>query len=55
MMNIIMNRMNLNLKSLLDKQKELEAQFKLIKNKKSVVAYDLNQDLLLIIIINWLR
>ena len=33
---------------ILDKQKELETQFKLIKNKKSVVAYDLNQDLLFI-------
>ena len=32
----------------LDKQKELQKQFELIKNKKTKQAYDLNQDLLLI-------
>ena len=32
----------------LDKQKELEKQFELIKNKKSITGYDLNQDLLLV-------
>jgi hypothetical protein len=30
------------------KQKELQKQFELIKNKNSVICYDLNQDLLLI-------
>jgi hypothetical protein len=32
----------------LDKQKELQKQIELIKNKKSRIAYDLNQDLVLI-------
>ena len=32
----------------LNKQKELQKQFELIKNKNSVIGYDLNQDLLLI-------
>ena len=32
----------------LDKQKELKKQFELITNKQSTIAYDLNQDLLLI-------
>ena len=32
----------------LDKQKELEKQFELIKDKKTTTAYDLNQDLLLV-------
>ena len=32
----------------LNKQKELQKQFELIKNKKSMIGYDLNQDLLLI-------
>jgi len=32
----------------LDKQKELEAKFDLIQNKRTTTAYDLNQDLLLI-------
>jgi hypothetical protein len=32
----------------LDKQKELKKQFELISNKKSGIAYDLNQDLVLI-------
>ena len=32
----------------LDKQKELQKQFELIKNKQSTIAYDLNQDLVLI-------
>ncbi len=32
----------------LDKQKELEAKFELIQNKRTMTAYDLNQDLLLI-------
>ena len=32
----------------LNKQKELQKQFELIRNKKSVIGYDLNQDLLLV-------
>ena len=32
----------------LEKQKELQKQFELIKIKKRVIAYDLNQDLLLV-------
>jgi len=32
----------------LNKQKELQKQFEMIKNKKSMIGYDLNQDLLLI-------
>ena len=32
----------------LEKQKELEKQFELVRNKKSVIGYDLNQDLLLV-------
>ena len=32
----------------LDKQKELQAQFELLRNKNSRIAYDLNQDLLLV-------
>ena len=32
----------------LNKQKELQKQFELIKNKKSMIGYDLNQDLLLV-------
>ena len=32
----------------LDKQKELQKQFELVRNKQSTVGYDLNQDLLLV-------
>ncbi len=32
----------------LNKQKELQKQFELIRNKKSLIDYDLNQDLLLV-------
>ena len=32
----------------MDKQKELQKQFEIIKNKNTVIAYDLNQDLLLV-------
>ena len=33
---------------ILEKQKELQKQFEIIKNKKTKIAYDLNQDLLLV-------
>ena len=32
----------------LEKQKEIQKQFELVRNKKSIIGYDLNQDLLLV-------